>query len=153
MNRRRVFLTVMFTSILPFAFGGCGKKGPPEPPELLAPSAVRQLTVTGEPDAVVLHWNVPETNASGDDLTDLGGFYVYRSEGVKGERPDYTKIADVTLAADPLVRDYTYRDTEVKGGRSYDYQVAPYNLDRLEGEAQRTIRANFLGESTTVETF
>ncbi|MCC6954461.1 MAG: hypothetical protein IT290_10110 [Deltaproteobacteria bacterium] len=146
---RSLLLSLLFLSMI----CGCGKKGPPEPPELTAPSAVKGFMLIGEPDAVVVRWVAPETNASGEDLGDLAGFYVFRSPVTKGERAKFEKIADVTLAPDPAIREYIYRDTDVKGGVSYDYQVSSYNLDLVEGETEKTIRATFLGEATRIETF
>lgn len=147
--RRAVTCVLFITALLV----GCGKKAPPEPPELSAPSAVRALSAQGELDAVVLHWSSPITTATGEDLSDLRGFFVLRSDVVKGERPLYDRIANIVVPVEGDTGNFEYRDTDVKPGRAYVYQVSPYNSDETMGERDKTLRINFLGDSTTVETF
>jgi hypothetical protein len=84
--------------------GGCGKYGPPVPPEALAPSAVSGLAVSGSAEGVTLAWVAPELNQRKRELDSIDGYTVLRrdadadgngtAEGDRGDRR-FTELVTV----------------------------------------------------------
>lgn len=136
---------------------GCGKKGNPRPPEDFAPIAVSSFRVEGDVDAVVLYWEAPQFDQQGGKLEELGGFIVRRSVFAKDEAPDFDEIAEVeAVPSDPkskLPQQYSYEDTTVEAGSTYDYLVYGLNARGVEGLPSGVIRVTFIGESSVVEAF
>jgi hypothetical protein len=170
-NILSLFILLILLPLLLFV--GCGKKSSPRPPEAYAPSSVKFLTADGELDAVVLHWQAPDTDASDHTLLDLAGFTVRRSEYVKDESPDFEDLTDVPVAekkdaqataaspeqTTPTAKgekkqplQYSYSDTTVRPGKQYEYVVIPFNEDGVEGDPVSRLRVTFLGESSYFET-
>jgi hypothetical protein len=133
------------------ALAGCGKKGSPVPPEEGAPSAIKSVNVSGLVTGVNFAWQAPETTAEGDDEPELAGFYLYRSDVIKGERPDFEEIAAIDLLASPDQKNFIYLDKDVLPGKSYDYQIRAVNVDQIESPPGKTIRVTYLGESSVIE--
>lgn len=69
-------LLVLFLAIVWVA--GCGKFGPPVPPEALAPSMVQQLEAAASTEGVRLAWRAPESDRRGKALKSLEGYRIYR---------------------------------------------------------------------------
>lgn len=139
----------------------CGKKGSPKPPEAIAPSPVKYFALRGTVDSVILTWQAPDEDASGNTLTDLAGFAVKRNDYVKDKRPDFEEIAEIPVAevgegedADVLEPvEYSYTDTSVEPGKQYEYLVVPVNEDGVEGATTSVMRVTFVGESSVFESF
>ncbi len=113
----------------------CGKKGPPVPPRAVPPPAVPTLSMELEGDEVTLIWTAPE--ASRRTLSDLGGFFIYRSKQ-SSSAPDckgcpilFTRISNVPYQGEaPGTETITYSETLEKGFR-YIYKVTVYSKSGL----------------------
>ena len=169
---RTVLFLLMFIA-LPLL--NCGKKGDPRPPEATAPDAVRYLSAEGRVDGIILSWQAPEATGSGEDLPDLAGFRIQRSDYEEDERPDFEDIGEILVSATeelsageggegltsgavskpktPVEQNvrYTFRDPEVQPGRRYEYVVLPFNERGVEGEFTQVLRIRFTGESSLIE--
>lgn len=158
MNLKKILTSASLVAALLLV--SCGKKAPPRPPEALAPSPVKFLTASATVDGVTLFWQSPSTTASGDPLEDLHGFVIERSEHEKGEEPDFDTLVELALpeTSEPskegteASKRFSYKDTSVKAGKSYEYSVVGVNEDGVEGAALSTIRVTFIGESSVIET-
>ncbi len=152
-------MKAILLALLLAAAAGCGRMGPPRPPEDFAPAALAAFEVRGTVSGVVLRWNAPEQTAAGDPLEDLKGFSVQRSLHTAGESPDYTEIIFVDYsggleAAEGEERPdklFEYSDTLVEPGKSYDYLVVPVNTHGVEGEIPGRARVTFIGQSSIIE--
>lgn len=129
-------------------FTGCGKKGPPLPPESRVPEAVAGLTVEGGVEGLILSWRIPERNGDGSPLRDLAGFKVYRKReaGDCGGCPaDFPLYMDVDMDSPEGVRVEGKRvillDREVEEGGRYRYKVAAYNREGYFGPFSPVVNA------------
>jgi hypothetical protein len=60
------------------SLAGCGKKGPPRPPQFVIPESPAPVLVTAVPDGLKVQWRRPQDYADGSRIEDLGSFDVYR---------------------------------------------------------------------------
>jgi predicted small lipoprotein YifL len=58
------------------ALVGCGRKGPPVPPAVVVPPAIRDLNATTLGNSIQLHWSVPARG--GAPLEGIRSFRVFR---------------------------------------------------------------------------
>jgi hypothetical protein len=142
---------IVFTSFTLGTMTGCGKKGDPKPPEETAPVAVRSLTAVGEVEGVRFSWEAPETNAKGDDLSSFKEFQIKRSNYVKGERAKWEVIGTIAQNNADQFAPYSYLDTKVVAGSTYEYAIVCVNEDGTEGAIDRIQRITFLGLSSRIE--
>jgi fibronectin type 3 domain-containing protein len=74
--------TVILLMALLVMAGGCGKKAPPVPWELIVPKRIVDLAVLPREGRLLLEWTAPKENTDKTPLIDLEGFQVLRSEGL-----------------------------------------------------------------------
>jgi hypothetical protein len=60
-------------------FPGCGKEGPPLPPEIRVAERTKDLTAFQEGDDAVLRWSYPMMTTAGQNLTDIEEIQVWRA--------------------------------------------------------------------------
>jgi hypothetical protein len=91
------FLFVFLSGLL---FVACGKKGPPLPPIVFAPTAAGEFTVKRSGEDIVLHFKVPTANTNGISPADLERLDVYAHTGPLPSPADYLKFGTLigTLA-------------------------------------------------------
>lgn len=158
------------------ALVGCGKYGPPVPPESLAPAAVRELVITPATEGVTLQWTAPTQNQRRRELEDIDGYRIVRRT-VAG--PGSVAATDSTLAtiadthldvqadlrrqaaaegrptrrikADPALSVFSYIDRTVTPGETYLYRVIPFNQGGVDGATGTEIRVAFNGAGSVVE--
>ncbi len=126
---------------------GCGRKTPVLPPELVAPEAVRNLSVRVLPKGVRLSWGRPQKRVSGQDLEDLAGFIVLReTDNAQG----WQRIATLTVEDRDRFRKakrFSYTDGAVEVGVRYRYQVRAFTLDGQFSAASNIVEAVWQGGS------
>mgnify|MGYP002784040285 CR=1 FL=1 len=132
---------------------GCGKKSAPVAPELSAPGPIKTIQAKVQEGTILLEWNRPTVNASGESLGDLKEFHVFRTPVVKGEEPKYTKVASVDVPADSQVTQFRYADKDLGGGKAYEYQVIAVSMDGITSADAKTVRVNYKGSNSTVEIY
>jgi len=66
---------------------GCGKEGPPLPPEIRVAERTTDLTAFQEGDDAVLQWSYPSLTTSGDSLTAIEAIQVWRATLPAGQEP------------------------------------------------------------------
>lgn len=150
---------------------GCGKFGPPLPPEVFSPKAVDGLSVSADDAGVKLSWNSPDRDVRGDELRSLDGYLVQRREISAEEDTDFETLEtlpDVHLAALKEAREelrakglptrrakvssdlttFEYLDTLAEHGKNYLYKVVPTNQGGVEGEVLLFARVSFAGAAS-----
>ncbi len=165
MPNRTTLRTLLFIVVL---LGGCGRKGPPKPPEDFAPLPVKNLNVQASVDGVNLTWEapLPDPDMKEEDLVPLAGFIFQRSEFSREGSSDFevlqelkVKLSDQPIAQaavqaagqPPVQAIYKVTDTKVLPGRIYDYQVLTFNSEGGKGEPGQSVRVTFLGENSRIE--
>lgn len=72
---------------------GCGKYGPPLPPEAFSARAIDQLKVTSSLDGVRFEWRAPDSDIRGKELKYLDGYTIRRLVvESKGSRDIFDKL-------------------------------------------------------------
>jgi hypothetical protein len=78
----RVKKVAILLWVMSIFVGGCAKKAPPVPWDLIVPKRIVDLVATPREGRLLLEWTVPKENTDKTPLTDLAEFKVLRSEGV-----------------------------------------------------------------------
>jgi hypothetical protein len=76
---QRVFFGLPAALILLLALGGCGFKTLPVAPQTVVPTAITDLRYELSEKGVTLFWSYPIETISGDDLTEIANFVLYRA--------------------------------------------------------------------------
>ena len=66
---------------------GCGKEGPPLPPQIRVAERTTDLTAFQEGDEAVLQWSYPEVTTAGQSLTDVEEIQIWRAALPLGQEP------------------------------------------------------------------
>ncbi len=137
---RRLARGLLALAILLLALPGCGRKGPPVAPRLVAPAAPSPVRAELEDGAIVVTWARPTRNEDGTPLANLQEFRLYRavSQGTPrptGPQPAFSLVA--TVQADhpdnaTVMGDlYAFRDEgggrELIPGTRYIYRLQAVN--------------------------
>jgi predicted small lipoprotein YifL len=110
---------------------GCGRKGPPRPPEDVLPAAIADLAASSVDEGIQLSWTRPTTYTDGSRMLDLGGFVVLRFIGGDSASPPQA-IADLPVTDRDRFRQikrFRYLDVDTIVGGEYGYEVVSYTLD------------------------
>lgn len=108
---------------------GCGRKGPPRAPELVAPEAVTDLTARVEGRGVRLGWSRPRRTLDGRALGGIGAFVLYR-RSTRADcldcRAAYRERAVIRVEDEGKFfrrSRYGFTDRELRPGTAYAYRV------------------------------
>ena len=136
-NRSSIPKTLLLALFIAAAPGGCGKKGPPLPPESILPAPVSDLQAWPREGAVFLGWTVPTRNVDGSKLQDLLGFKVFRLDRslISRDCPECPRnskeVAEVDIDYPRAARieggRVLWADPTVKPQTEYTYFVVGYN--------------------------
>jgi hypothetical protein len=109
---------------------GCGYKTLPVAPSAMIPRPVTDLSYELTGNGAVLHWTFPDRTASGEKLTELDSFQLYRAE-VPVE--DYCETCPIPFAAPITVaggslpnkgsRQGSYEDNPMQAGNRYLFKL------------------------------
>ena len=133
-NRRSGALTLaaMFFLAGTMMMGGCGKKGPPEPPSGNQPPQVMDLAYSITKNTIKLSWTIPQTTDRAK--TPVTGFLIYQYKQPASERecPNcpviFKQIGDVPArgasqtSSQPLIFTQT-----IEPGYRYIFKVKAYD--------------------------
>lgn len=112
--------------------GGCGYKNPPVPPDTVVPVAVNDLRYSVDESGLTLNWSYPVKNVSGDDLTEIGSFELFRADVAVEDYCGTCPIpfgepieVDGGLTSDPEkgVRQASYKSALLRSGHKYFFKV------------------------------
>ncbi len=106
---------------------GCGLKGDPKPPQIMAPPPIADLKAEPLPRGISIAWTVT------DRIADVGSFKILRSVTLDGslacpECPqDYQPLATPAVSDTSLSREgekgFKYFDATVRDGSYYSYRI------------------------------
>jgi predicted small lipoprotein YifL len=81
--KSEIVLLIVLLSVLV----GCGKEGPPLPPEIRIAQRTTDLTAYQEGEAAVLQWSYPTMTTSGQTLSDIEAIEVWRATLPRAQEP------------------------------------------------------------------
>jgi Prokaryotic lipoprotein-attachment site len=120
-------LQVAFAAAVGFL--GCGRKGPPRPPQFVIPESPAPVRVAPVADGLEVTWRRPREYADGTALEDLGGFDVYRS---CGEGDAWIPVATLPVSDRERFRkgqSFAFVDRSVHPDAPCRYRVVAATLD------------------------
>jgi predicted small lipoprotein YifL len=131
----RAFIpAVILWLVATMMIGGCGKKGPPEPPSGNKPPQVMDLAYSITENTIKLSWTIPQTTAKAK--TPVTGFLIYQYQQPAIERECsncpviFKKIGDVPSrsagAGQASLQPMVFTQTIERGYR-YIYKVKAYD--------------------------
>ncbi len=181
MNRLPIIWTLLLAAVL-FPLSGCGRLGPPLPPQAFAPAPVEDLVVIAETEGVQFQWSAPEDDRQGEQLEELSGYAVLRAEP-----EDMAQfLSDPTGAAETIggvfdrqrnlltykreraieegrpsrreevpeaLKRFQFFDETPKADTRYIYMVAGVNQGGVLGAMEQFVRVDFRGENSDIEIF
>jgi predicted small lipoprotein YifL len=116
-----------------FLFPGCGKKGPPVPPQQKPVPIVSDLKYSIDGNRLNLVWTIPKERKNVKAAFD--GFIVYRFKRPFSDSPCkncpklFQQVADISIDAyDREVNKIKYHE-EIEKGFIYNYKVVLYTKD------------------------
>jgi hypothetical protein len=125
-------------------FLGCGRKGPPLPPIVYAPSAVGEFTARRVGGDIVLQFKVPTTNTNAIGPADLDRLEVYGHTGSLPAPVDYLKygtlIGTLAVKAPPDAVQQSASGQRAEGGGQTEGQKAEGGGQMVEQGAATTVR-------------
>ena len=81
-------LTIAMILVTVAVVGGCGKKGPPEPPTGSRPPRIKDLGYGVSQNTLTLSWNIPRPDEKAQ--LPIAGFRIYRARQSVSERSALT---------------------------------------------------------------
>lgn len=106
----------------------CGRKTPPKPPQLVAPKAVQELSLSTQRDGILVRWSRPTEYVDGTSMEDLGGFVVERNR----YNSPFMEIARVPVTDRgrfQKAKRFDYLDTQLLPGAIYHYRIVAFTTD------------------------
>ena len=154
----------LFSSTLVVA--GCGKKGPPHPPESADSLQVGSLTGKASVDSILLNWSEPKSagRSLGSKQSPSKGsgsivrYEVYRSAGRGVAESDFLKLAEISArqtdgsaSTEGLASARAFLDRGVKPGLTYRYQVRAVSAADAVVTPTQVLKVTFRGETSLFE--
>ena len=131
--------------------GGCGKKGPPEPPTGSRTPRVKDLGYSISGNTLTLSWSIPQPDEKAQ--LPVAGFRIYRAQQPESERecPNcpilFKEIGDVPVrGADPGLTEQPpilFTDT-LQSGYRYFYKVHGYSGNGIPSRSSNVVEFNFI---------
>ncbi len=131
--------------------GGCGKKGPPEPPTGSRPPRIKDLGYGVSQNTLTLSWNIPRPDEKAQ--LPIAGFRIYRAQQSVSERECancpilFKEIGDVpargTGSGQTGQAPIMFTDT-IESGYRYFYKVHGYSGDGILSHSSNVIEFNFI---------
>ncbi len=169
---------VLCAIVILVTLSSCGRYGPPLPPEMLAPEAVRDLKITALQEGVSFEWSTPLLDRRGEKLEEMSGYLLQRktledsadlvSKNLRFET--VMTVEDLSLKdlkerkklakekgrvsrkvkADTELQRFNVSDTTVQNGINYIYRIVPINQGRVEGRSLEYAQVLFNGIDSLV---
>lgn len=165
-------------SLFVMVAAGCGRYKPPVPPEMLAPKAVEDLTVTATEAGVVFAWTASDEDQRGKELKFVDGYQIQRKRiAEKGDETNpkvqfqtigFVKDSHVKVREDLRAAarkegkigrtiespsehtKFSFVDASTKRQETYIYQIVPQNQGGVEGQVKQAARVTFNGAGSDV---
>ncbi|MCI5065154.1 hypothetical protein MRY87_05485 [bacterium] len=174
--RRGLYLLV---ALVVMGVSGCGRYGPPLPPEAYAPAAVQQLVVSASVEGVQFQWQSPNDDRRGLELRDLAYYDIRRVETddlaafleepieeselvgrvydrstlileEKRRQARQKKLPARKVRLESALRTHHFLDSSARPGSTYLYLVVPVTERGTAGEVLQYVRVVFSGTSSQV---
>ncbi|MCI5221332.1 MAG: hypothetical protein D3924_01275, partial [Candidatus Electrothrix sp. AR4] len=120
MRRGSFFYSLLLGLFLMTGLSGCGYKGMPVPPQALIPESINDLRYELTDQGVILHWSYPTRTVSGENITEIDSFLLYRAEVPTGA---YCATCPVPFAKPIKLPGGTISEQE--GSKTDNYEVTP----------------------------
>lgn len=179
LNRfRSTIRKALIAYFLAAQLAGCGRYGPPLPPEALSPKGIKELKTSADGSGLTMSWESPDTDRRAQELKSLDGYSVYRKE-IKEKSdvvdPDVTyelvgSVVDTSVTERERLRDeakaagklshrvhvdkaltqFQFSDRGLTPGHTYVYKIIPTNQGGVEGEVKQLVKILFRGETSEI---
>ncbi|OAQ21032.1 lipoprotein [Thermosulfurimonas dismutans] len=128
----RLFVLFLFIS----GVTGCGKKGPPLPPEAVRPEPPKDFRIRLEPFFAELSFKIPVENIRGQALSRIKAFRIEKRR-YPAENPRLTMVQTLKIPFRGKLSEeerFYYRDRNLRPGFCYEYRVSAIKGFRSESD-------------------
>jgi hypothetical protein len=101
----------------------------PKPPQLVAPKAVQELSLTTQSTGILVRWSRPTEYVDGSSMEDLGGFVVERNR-YNSPFEEIARIPVTDQGRFQKAKRFDYLDTQLLEGATYHYRIVAFTTDR-----------------------
>jgi hypothetical protein len=123
--RRALLVGLAVAALMP----ACGRKTMPKPPQLVAPKAVQELSLTTQSTGILVRWSRPTEYVDGSSMEDLGGFVVERNR-YNSKFEEVARIPITDQGRFQKAKRFDYLDTQLLEGATYHYRIVAFTTDR-----------------------
>jgi len=124
-TRRALLIGLALAALVP----ACGRKTMPKPPQLVAPKAVKELSLATQGTGILVRWSRPGEYVDGTTMEDLGGFVVERNR-YNSPFEEVARIPITDQGRFQKVKRFDYLDTQLLPGATYHYRIVAFTTDR-----------------------
>ena len=145
-----IFLAALIWMASTAVVGGCGKKGPPQPPSGSRPPRVSDLNYGISENTIKLSWTIPQPDEKAK--FPVSGFLIYQSKqpAYKRDCPNwpiiFTQIGNVPVrggAAGRTARPSVVFVETIEKGYRYIFKVKAYSEEGAAGADSNFVEFNF----------
>ena len=122
---RPLLLALAFTLLVP----ACGRKTMPRPPQLVAPKAIQELSLSTQSTGILVRWSRPTEYVDGSTMEDLGGFVVERNR-YNSPFEEIARIPVTDQGRFQKAKRFDYLDTQLLPEATYHYRIVAFTTDR-----------------------
>ena len=142
---------VLLAAALCLVHSACGRKGAPRPAVEVLPETITDLEAKAVPGGIELKWGRPRRYTGGDNMSDLGGFWLQRANG-PGAPFEALATVDVTdRERFQRTKQFQYVDKAVEPDRTYLYRVVSFTLDRYVSAPSNIVDARSIPPEASSE--
>ena len=176
LKAKRLVASIILIGI-PF-LSGCGRYGPPLPPEGLAPRTVESIQITPIEKSLKFEWDSPASNIKGTELKSIEEYRIYRK--VIEKQSDITDpdvrfdlvgtVEDLHIQHREKLREaaraigkpgrrvdvskeekhFSFTDSDLAPGNVYLYQIIPVNQGGVKGDFDRMFLITWNGPQSSI---
>ena len=114
--------------VLALAVPACGRKTMPKPPQLVAPTAVQELSLATQSNGILVRWSRPTEYVDGTRMEDLGGFVVERNR-YNSKFEEIARVPVTDRGRFQKAKRFDYVDTQLLPGAVYHYRIVAFTSD------------------------
>ena len=100
----------------------------PKPPQLVAPKAVQELSLSTQSQGILVRWSRPTEYVDGTGMDDLGGFVVERNR-YNSKFEEIARVPVTDRGRFQKAKRFDYLDTQLLPGAVYHYRVVAFTTD------------------------
>ena len=128
-SARHLLVVGLAVATLVAPIAACGRKTMPRPPQLVAPQAVGELSLSTQSTGILVRWSRPTEYVDGTTMEDLGGFVVERNR-YNSPFEEIARVPVTDRGRFQRAKRFDYLDSRLMEGAVYHYRIVAFTTDK-----------------------